>query len=81
MQDPPIWQRLLAALAYLLPWADAIGFGNGVLSLAQPLQLLARELAFADPVTGQPRCFVSRRQLALAGWPDTAPLTPHQALP
>jgi hypothetical protein len=41
MQDPPIWQRLLAALAYLLPWADAIGFGNGVLSLAQPLQLLA----------------------------------------
>lgn len=47
----------------------------------QPLQLLARELAFTDPVTGQPRCFVSRRQLALAGWPDTAPLSPHQALP
>jgi len=45
MQDPPIWQRLLAALAYLLPWADAIGFGNGVLSLAQPLQLLALEQA------------------------------------
>jgi hypothetical protein len=41
MQDPPIWQRLLAALAYLLPWADAIGFGQGVLSLAQPLELLA----------------------------------------
>lgn len=41
MQDPPIWQRLLAALAYLLPWADAIGFGSGVLSLAEPLQLLA----------------------------------------
>jgi hypothetical protein len=41
MQDPPIWQRLLAALAYLLPWAHAIGFGQGVLSLAQPLELLA----------------------------------------
>ena len=40
MQDPPIWQRLLAALAYLLPWADAIDFGRGVLSLAEPLQLL-----------------------------------------
>lgn len=40
MQDPPIWQRLLAALAYLLPWADAVGFGQGVLSLAEPLQLL-----------------------------------------
>jgi tRNA pseudouridine32 synthase/23S rRNA pseudouridine746 synthase len=47
----------------------------------QPLQLLARELAFTDPVTGQPRCFVSRRQLALAGWPDTAPLSPYQAPP
>lgn len=47
----------------------------------QPLQLLSRELAFTDPVTGQPCCFVSRRQLALAGWPDTAPLSPHQALP
>jgi tRNA pseudouridine32 synthase/23S rRNA pseudouridine746 synthase len=30
-----------------------------------PLQLLAREIAFTDPVTGQPRRFVSRRQLAL----------------
>ena len=49
-------------------------FGN-------PLQLLARELSFVDPVTGQPRCFVSRRQLALAAWPDTARLPPHQALP
>lgn len=47
----------------------------------QPLQLLARELSFADPVTGQPRCFVSRRQLALAGWADTGRLSPHQALP
>jgi hypothetical protein len=50
MQDPPIWQRLLAALAYLLPWSDAIGFGGSLfrefpalvwLTLpAAPLQLL-----------------------------------------
>lgn len=33
---------------------------------ANPLQLLARELAFVDPVDGQARRFVSRRQLALA---------------
>lgn len=32
-----------------------------------PLQLLAREIAFTDPVTGQPRRFVSPRTLALAG--------------
>jgi tRNA pseudouridine32 synthase/23S rRNA pseudouridine746 synthase len=33
----------------------------------QPLQLLARRVAFTDPVTGQARCFTSQRQLALAG--------------
>ncbi len=32
-----------------------------------PLQLLAREIAFNDPLTGLPRRFVSRRTLALAG--------------
>ena len=31
-----------------------------------PLQLLAREIAFTDPVTGQARHFVSQRRLALA---------------
>jgi len=31
---------------------------------AHPLQLLARELAFTDPLTGQARRFVSRRTLA-----------------
>ena len=50
-----------------------------------PLQLLARELSFTDPVTGQPRHFVSRRQLALAACADTAelsfPLQPDQTLP
>ncbi len=30
---------------------------------SQPLQLLARELAFTDPCNGQPRHFVSRRHL------------------
>lgn len=30
---------------------------------SQPLQLLAREIAFDDPLTGQPRRFVSRRRL------------------
>ena len=29
----------------------------------QPLQLLARELAFTDPISGQPRHYVSRRRL------------------
>lgn len=36
---------------------------------AHPLQLLARAIAFTDPVTGAPRHFESRRQLA---WPQTA---------
>ncbi|MBW8756452.1 MAG: pseudouridine synthase [Burkholderiales bacterium] len=37
---------------------------------SHPLQLLAREIAFADPVTGQARRFTSRRALALtAGLP------------
>ena len=33
---------------------------------AAPLQLLAREIAFTDPVTGQARRFTSQRRLALA---------------
>jgi tRNA pseudouridine32 synthase/23S rRNA pseudouridine746 synthase len=32
-----------------------------------PLQLLAREIAFTDPLTGQARHFSSRQRLALAG--------------
>jgi len=31
----------------------------------QPLQLLARSVAFTDPVTGQPRHFTSQRQLSI----------------
>jgi tRNA pseudouridine32 synthase / 23S rRNA pseudouridine746 synthase len=33
---------------------------------SHPLQLLARELHFDDPVNGQRRCFVSRRRLEMA---------------
>jgi uncharacterized membrane protein len=40
MQDPPIWQRLLAALAYLLPWSDAIGFGGSLFRQFPPLAWL-----------------------------------------
>ena len=36
----------------------------------QPLQLLARELGFTDPITGQRRCFTSRRHLLLAPTPQ-----------
>lgn len=45
---------------------------------SRPLQLLARELHFDDPLSGQPRCFVSRRQLALASRhaDDPSGLTP-----
>ena len=33
----------------------------------EPLRLLARHMAFTDPVTGQARTFISARTLA---WPD-----------
>lgn len=39
----------------------------------RPLQLLARALAFTDPVSGEARCFTSRRVLALARPPSTRP--------
>ena len=38
------------------------------LDFQQPLQLLAAELSFIDPLTGQQRRFLSRRELA--GWPS-----------
>jgi uncharacterized membrane protein len=40
MTAPPIWQRLLAAAAYLLPWSDAIPFGRSLFGLWPALQLL-----------------------------------------
>ncbi len=44
----------------------------GVDDVQRPLQLLARAIAFADPISGQARQFESRRQLAAAQghWPD-----------
>lgn len=35
------WLRPLAALAYLLPWADAVGFGNALFRVVPSLQWLA----------------------------------------
>ena len=37
----PIWQRLLAAAAYLLPWSDAIPFGRSLFGLWPALQWLS----------------------------------------
>ncbi|MEB3261802.1 MAG: Tic20 family protein [Cyanobacteriota bacterium] len=41
MQAPPIWQRLLAAAAYVLPWSDAIPFGRALFGLFPALQWLS----------------------------------------
>lgn len=40
MEGPPIWQRLLAAAAYLLPWSDGLSFGQGLFNLYPWLQWL-----------------------------------------
>jgi len=40
MQTSPIWQRLLAALAYLLPWSHAFPFGSNLFGLFPALQWL-----------------------------------------
>jgi tRNA pseudouridine32 synthase/23S rRNA pseudouridine746 synthase len=44
--------------------------------LDRPLQLLARSLAFTDPISAQPRRFESRRQLAALT--DTDKLKPSE---
>jgi hypothetical protein len=41
VQSPPIWQRLLAAAAYLLPWSDGLGFGRSLFNLFPVLQWLS----------------------------------------
>lgn len=41
MQSPPIWQRLLAAAAYLLPWSDGLQFGSSLFGLFPVLQWLS----------------------------------------
>jgi len=40
MASIPIWQRLLAVLAYLLPWSDGVPFGRYLFPLFPPLQWL-----------------------------------------
>jgi hypothetical protein len=40
MDGPPLWHRLLAALAYTLPWSDALVFGQPLLSQYPWLNLL-----------------------------------------
>lgn len=40
MDGPPIWQRLLAALAYTLPWSDALPFSKPLLGQFPALNLL-----------------------------------------
>lgn len=40
MPNPPLWQRLLAAAAYLLPWSDALPFGRSLFGLWPQLQWL-----------------------------------------
>jgi len=41
MLNPPLWQRLLAAAAYLLPWSDAVPFGRSLFGLWPLLQWLS----------------------------------------
>jgi hypothetical protein len=41
MEGPPIWQRLLGALAYLLPLSDSLRFGQVLFGLFPPLAWLA----------------------------------------
>jgi len=40
MVNPPLWQRLLAAAAYLLAWSNAIPFGRSLFGLWPWLQWL-----------------------------------------
>ena len=41
MPNPPLWQRLLAAAAYLLPWSDAVPFGRSLFEVLPTLRLLS----------------------------------------
>jgi len=40
MQDPPLWQRLLALLPYSLTWSDALPFGRDLFGSFPPLNAL-----------------------------------------
>jgi len=41
MAEIPPWQRLLALLAYLLPWSDGLPFGRSLTNLFPALQWLS----------------------------------------
>ncbi len=41
MEGPPIWQRLLGALAYLLPLSDALRFGQSLFDMFPLLRWVA----------------------------------------
>ena len=41
MEGPPIWQRLLGALAYLLPLSDALPFGQSLMGMFPLLRWVA----------------------------------------
>ncbi|MGB7564370.1 MAG: Tic20 family protein [Prochlorococcaceae cyanobacterium] len=41
MAEPPIWQRLLALLAYLLPWSEGVPFGRSLYGMFPVLQWLS----------------------------------------
>jgi len=40
MQDPPLWQRLIALLPYSLTWSDALPFGRDLFGSFPPLSAL-----------------------------------------
>jgi len=40
MQDPPLWQRLVALLPYSLTWSDALPFGRDLFGSFPPLGAL-----------------------------------------
>ncbi|MFY7907111.1 MAG: pseudouridine synthase, partial [Burkholderiaceae bacterium] len=60
----------MAALGWPLAgdqfYPDVLREPGEVEDFSQPLQLLARQLAFTDPVTGQQRCFESQLSLTCA---------------
>ncbi|NDY93175.1 pseudouridine synthase [Ideonella livida] len=59
---------LLGDRLYPTLWPEAAP--GAPVDLRRPLQLLARAIAFTDPVSGQARCFESRR--TLQAWEDPA---------
>ena len=44
MQDPPLWQRLLALLPYSLTWSAALPFGRDLFGSFPPLNALMLDI-------------------------------------